>query len=449
MTPANVADWRERVMGVLNEPEKLRFVGRVTRVVGLSIEATLPACTVGASCSIHLNDGGRLIAEIVGFRGSTALMMPIGEVAGVRDGATVELIGSSPVIPVGDAMLGRVLGPMLEPMDGGPSLLLPHRTLLWATPPVAMLRRRIHRPMTTGVRSLDTFTTFGEGQRVGIFAGAGVGKSTLLGMLARQADADVVVVGLIGERGREVREFIERDLGPAGLARSVIVVATGDAPPVARVRAAAAATAIAEYFRRRGKRVLLMMDSLTRVSMAQREIGLAAGEPPTSKGYPPSVFTLMPRLLERAGNDDGQGSITGLYTVLVEGDDLSDPIADSARSILDGHVVLSRVLANAGHFPAVDVLASVSRVMNDITTEDHRKVASSVREMMATHKEASDMIEIGAYQKGSNPKIDRAVQAVDPIRTFLRQRTDERTALPEALDRAAQILVQTNGEVRS
>jgi flagellum-specific ATP synthase len=449
MTPANVADWRERVMGVLNEPEKLRFVGRVTRVVGLSIEAILPACTVGASCSIRLNDGGRLIAEIVGFRGSTALLMPIGEVAGVRDGAVVELIGSSPVIPVGDAMLGRVLGPMLEPMDGGPSLLLPHRTLLWATPPVAMLRRRIHKPMTTGVRSIDTFTTFGEGQRIGIFAGAGVGKSTLLGMLARQADADVVVVGLIGERGREVREFIERDLGPAGLARTVLVVATGDAPPVARVRAAASATAIAEYFRRRGKRVLLMMDSLTRVSMAQREIGLAAGEPPTSKGYPPSVFTLMPRLLERAGNDEGQGSITGLYTVLVEGDDLSDPIADSARSILDGHVVLSRALANAGHFPAVDVLGSVSRVMNDITSEEHRKVAASVRELMATHKEASDMIEIGAYQKGSNPRIDRAIHAVDPIRTFLRQRTDERTELPEALERAVQNILQNNVEVRA
>jgi flagellum-specific ATP synthase len=436
-------------MGVLNEPEKLRFVGRVTRVVGLSIEAILPACTVGASCSIRLNDGGRLIAEIVGFRGSTALLMPIGEVAGVRDGAVVELIGSSPVIPVGDAMLGRVLGPMLEPMDGGPSLLLPHRTLLWATPPVAMLRRRIHKPMTTGVRSIDTFTTFGEGQRIGIFAGAGVGKSTLLGMLARQADADVVVVGLIGERGREVREFIERDLGPAGLARTVLVVATGDAPPVARVRAAASATAIAEYFRRRGKRVLLMMDSLTRVSMAQREIGLAAGEPPTSKGYPPSVFTLMPRLLERAGNDEGQGSITGLYTVLVEGDDLSDPIADSARSILDGHVVLSRALANAGHFPAVDVLGSVSRVMNDITSEEHRKVAASVRELMATHKEASDMIEIGAYQKGSNPRIDRAIHAVDPIRTFLRQRTDERTELPEALERAVQNILQNNVEVRA
>ena len=449
MTPVNVDEWRARVMDVLNEPEKLRFVGRVTRVVGLSIEAILPACTVGASCSIQLNGGGRLVAEIVGFRGSTALLMPIGEVAGVRDGAVVELLGADPVIPVGDAMLGRVLGPMLEPMDGGPALLLPHRTLLWATPPVAMLRRRIYRPMTTGVRSLDTFTTFGEGQRVGIFAGAGVGKSTLLGMLARQADADVVVVGLIGERGREVREFIERDLGPAGLARSVIVVATGDAPPVARVRAAAAATAIAEYFRRRDKRVLLMMDSLTRVSMAQREIGLAAGEPPTSKGYPPSVFTLMPRLLERAGNDEGKGSITGLYTVLVEGDDLSDPIADSARSILDGHVVLSRALANAGHFPAVDVLGSVSRVMNDVTTEDHRAVASAVRELMAIHKEAADMIDIGAYQKGSNPKIDRAVQAVDSIRVFLRQRTDERTPLSDALVRASQVLQQTNAEVHA
>lgn len=447
MTPANVEEWRDRVMSVLQEPEKLRFMGRVTRVVGLSIEAVLPACTVGANCAIQLNDGGRLIAEIVGFRGSTAVLMPIGEVAGVRDGAPIELLGSSATIPVGDAMLGRVFGPMLEPMDGGTPMLLPHRSLLWAMPPVAMQRRRIHRAMATGVRSIDSFMTFGEGQRVGIFAGAGVGKSTLLGMLARQADADVVVVGLIGERGREVREFIERDLGPEGLARSVVIVATGDAPPVARIRAAAAATSVAEYFRRRGKRVLLMMDSLTRVAMAQREIGLAAGEPPTSKGYPPSVFTMLPRLLERAGNDEGVGSITGLYTVLVEGDDLSDPIADSARSILDGHIVLSRALANAGHFPAVDVLASVSRVMNDITTEEHRKVVSQVRELMATHKEASDMIEIGAYQKGSNPRIDRAVQAVDPIRIFLRQRTDERTELPESLSRATQILQQT--EVRS
>ena len=447
MTPANVQEWRDRVMSVLQEPEKLRFMGHVTRVVGLSIEATLPACTVGANCAIHLNDGGRLTAEIVGFRGSTAVLMPIGEVAGVRDGAAIELLASSATIPVGDAMLGRVLGPMLEPMDGGAPMLLPHRSLLWAMPPVAMQRRRIHRAMATGVRSIDSFTTFGEGQRVGIFAGAGVGKSTLLGMLARQADADVVVVGLIGERGREVREFIERDLGPEGLARSVVIVATGDAPPVARIRAAAAATSVAEYFRRRGKRVLLMMDSLTRVAMAQREIGLAAGEPPTSKGYPPSVFTMLPRLLERAGNDEGVGSITGLYTVLVEGDDLSDPIADSSRSILDGHIVLSRALANAGHFPAVDVLASVSRVMNDITTEDHRKVVSQVRELMATHKEASDMIEIGAYQKGSNPGIDRAVQVVEPIRLFLRQRIDERTELPESLSRAMQILQQT--EVRS
>jgi len=447
VSPANVQDWRERAISVLQEPEKLRFMGHVTRVVGLSIEAILPACTVGANCAIHLNDGGRLVAEIVGFRGSTAVLMPIGEVAGVRDGAAIELLGSSATIPVGDAMLGRVMGPMLEPMDGGAPMLLPHRSLLWAMPPVAMQRRRIHRAMTTGVRSIDSFTTFGEGQRVGIFAGAGVGKSTLLGMLARQADADVVVVGLIGERGREVREFIERDLGPEGLARSVVIVATGDAPPVARIRAAASATSVAEYFRRRGKRVLLMMDSLTRVAMAQREIGLAAGEPPTSKGYPPSVFTMLPRLLERAGNDEGVGSITGLYTVLVEGDDLSDPIADSSRSILDGHVVLSRALANAGHFPAVDVLASVSRVMNDITTEDHRKVVSQVRELMATHKEASDMIEIGAYQKGSNPRIDRAVQAVEPIRVFLRQRTDERTELSESLSRAAQILQQT--EVRS
>jgi flagellum-specific ATP synthase len=329
-------------------------------------------------------------------------------------------------------LLGRVVNAAMEPIDGLSPLALHTRASLHAAPPPAMTRQRIRVPMEMKVRALDTMLTCGRGQRLGIMAGPGVGKSVLLGMLAQNAAADVIVVGLIGERGREVREFVERDLGE-GLRRSVVIVATGDESPLVRVRASMAATAVAEHFRARGKNVLLLMDSLTRVAMAQREIGLAAGEPPTSRGYPPSVFALLPRLVERAGNDAGEGSITALYTVLAEGDDLSDPVVDAARAALDGHIVLSRKLANGGHFPAIDVLASVSRVMTDVVSAEHRDLAMTARELLASYRDSADLIEVGAYVAGSNPRVDRAIRCREPLTAFLRQKGTERPSLADAL----------------
>jgi len=317
-------------------------------------------------------------------------------------------------------------------VDGGPIPMLHGRARLHASPPAAMERRRVARPLPLGIRSIDACLTVGEGQRLAIMAGPGVGKSVLLGMLARSADADVVVVGLVGERGREVREFIERDLAE-GLARAAVVVATSDESALKRVRAAMVATTIAEHFRAKGKRVLLLVDSLSRVAQAQREIGLAAGEPPTTKGYPPSSFALLPRLVERAGNDGGPGSITAFYSVLVEGDDLSDPIADASRATLDGHIVLSRKLAEAGHYPAVDVLASISRVMSDIVEDAHRDLARQAREVLSSYREAADLIEVGAYAAGSNPRVDRALRCIQALQAFLRQEPGERTPMPDVL----------------
>jgi flagellum-specific ATP synthase len=333
---------------------------------------------------------------------------------------------------VGDALLGRVVDAALRPMDGRPAPVLTERARLHNTPPPAMERRRVVRPLPVGIRSIDAFLTVGEGQRLAIMAGPGVGKSVLLGMLARSADADVVVVGLVGERGREVREFIERDLGD-GLARAVVVVATSDESSLKRVRAAMVATTIAEHFRGQGKRVLLLVDSLSRVCQAQREIGLAAGEPPTTKGYPPSSFAILPRLTERAGNDAGPGSITAFYTVLVEGDDQTDPVADAAKATLDGHLVLSRKLAEASHFPAVDVLSSISRVMSDIVDPVHRDLARQGRDVLSAYHEAADLVEVGAYVAGSNPRVDRALRCIQALQAFLRQEPEDRTTLPDML----------------
>lgn len=421
--------------GALDEAAALVVEGRVTRISGLLIEATLPRAAIGAGVVVDC-DHGSVSAEVVGFSGPRALLMPVGETLGLREGARVRLAADSTSVPVSMALLGRVVDPMLRPLDGRPAPVASTRTPLHAPAPAPMTRRRIHRALTTGVRAIDVCLTVGEGQRVGIMAGAGVGKSVLLGMLARSADADVIVTGLVGERGREVREFVERDLGPEGLKKSVVVVATSDQPPLLRLRAALTATAVAEHFRREGKRVLLLLDSLTRVAMAQREIGLSAEEPPTTKGYPPSVFVLLPRLLERAGNDDGPGSITALYTVLVEGDDLSDPIADCARSVLDGHIVLSRKLAGGGHFPAIDVLQSASRVMTDVADKAHLDVAAAVRDSLSAYAESADLIEVGAYVKGSNARVDQAIAARPSLLQVLRQRPDDRTALPAALDAA-------------
>lgn len=417
----------------------LHVDGRVERISGLLIEATLPHVKIGAGVVIE-SDDGPVAAEVVGFSGQRALLMPIGDTLGLRESARVRVVDDRAVLNVGPALLGRILDPMLVPLDGRPAPQGIHIVPLQRAAPSPMKRRRISAVLPTGIRAIDSCLSIGEGQRVGIMAGAGVGKSVLLGMLARSTAADVIVAGFVGERGREVREFVERDLGAEALKRSVLIVATGDQAPLLRVRAATAATAIAEYFRDQGKKVLLLLDSLTRVAMAQREIGLSAGEPPTTKGYPPSVFVQLPRLLERAGNDEGQGSITGVYTVLVEGDDLSDPVADSARSILDGHIVLSRRLAGSGHFPAIDVLQSASRVMGDIVDQRHLEIARGIRQELATYQESADLVEVGAYVKGTNHRLDLALAHRGELLAFLRQQPEERMALTDTLERGRRLL---------
>jgi flagellum-specific ATP synthase len=422
----------QQIRETLGRTEPCVLAGRVIRASGILIEAMLPQVAVGTSCEVRTTGSHSVTAEVVGFSGSQAILMPFGDVRGIGEGCAVIPRASAGEIMVGEALLGRVVDAAMQPVDDQPQALLHTRVPLHAPPPPAMSRRRISKPLVLGIRSIDAILTCGEGQRMGIMAGPGVGKSVLLGMLARSADADVVVVGLVGERGREVREFVERDLGP-GLKRSVVVVATGDEPPLVRVRAAMAATAVAEYFRGHGKRVLLLIDSLTRVAMAQREIGLAAGEPPTARGYPPSVFALIPRLVERAGNVAGTGSVTAMYTVLAEGDDMTDPVVDAARACLDGHIVLARKLAQQGHFPAIDVLASVSRVMSDIAAKKHRELAQETREVLSAYRDAADLIEVGAYAAGSNPRVDRALRCVHEVNRVLRQGPEDRFGLEQTL----------------
>lgn len=407
--------------------------GKVTQVVGLVVEGYVPAARVGALVDIRVDGQAPVTAEIVGFRGSTALMMPLGDIGGVRMGSRITPRKSLASVPVGRGMLGRVFDGLGRPLDGEP-LPEPDAELpLYAEPINPMLRRPVDTPAWMGIRAIDCLLTCGRGQRVGIFAGSGVGKSVTLGMIARGCSSDVNVIALIGERGREVLGFLQHDLGPEGLARSVVIVATSDAAPLIRIRAAWLATTVAEYFRGLGKDVVLMMDSLTRFAMAQREVGLAVGEPPTTRGYTPSVFALLPKLLERAGRDDGPGAITGIYTVLVEGDDLNDPIGDAARSILDGHIVLSRQLASQNHYPAIDVLVSASRCMSDVTDKAHRAAAGTLRELLAAYRKAEDLINIGAYQKGANPTIDRALAQIDAINGLLRQPVDEKVPHAQAL----------------
>ncbi len=415
--------------------------GKVVRATGLVVEAAMPRVAVGTGCDIVATDGRLVSAEVVGFNGPTVLLMLLGDMRGIADGCPVVPRGRLSAVPVGDALLGRIVDPFMRPVDGGPAPRLDSHADLDQNPPSAMTRRRIAEVMPTGVRALDTLLTVGEGQRLGIMAGPGVGKSVLLGMLARSASAEIIVVGLIGERGREVREFVERDLGP-GLARSVVVVATSDEPPLVRLRAGMAATAVAEHFRSQGKRVLLLVDSLSRVCMAQREVGLAAGEPPTSKGYPPSVFAMLPRLVERAGNGPARGSITALYTVLAEGDDQSDPVVDAAKAALDGHIVLSRKLASGGHFPAIDVLPSVSRVMTEVVTPEHLKTSMQIRDLLSAYQESSDLIEVGAYVAGSNPRVDRALRTRGALTGFLRQAPDERVPLAQSLAQLERIVAE-------
>lgn len=398
------------------------LTGKITNIVGLVVEGFCPDASIGTLCDIvPLHGGTPVPAEVVGFRDSRGLLMPLGDLRGMGPGSLIKVRETSPSIKVGEALLGRVINAMGTPIDGGAEPLLTTDMYLYAQPPNPMQRETITDVLDVGIRTINGLLTCGAGQRVGIMAGSGVGKSVLLGQMAKHTRADVNVIALIGERGREVKEFIQRDLGAEGLARSVVITATSDQSPLLRMRGAYAATAIAEYFCQKGKSVLLLMDSITRFAMAMREIGLAIGEPPTTKGYTPSVFAALPRLMERAGNFTGQGSITGMYTVLVEGDDMNEPIADAARSILDGHIVLSRSIAAKNHWPAIDVLQSTSRVMRDVVSDDHLRHAGKLRSIMATYAEAEDLINIGAYAQGSNPGIDEAISMIDNIHSYLRQ----------------------------
>jgi flagellum-specific ATP synthase len=415
-------------------------VGAVTGVAGLIIESDGPNVGLGELCLIRSSRADFSVrAEVVGFREHRVLLMPLGDTAGLHVGCEVAACDRPPLPSAGPEILGRVLDALGRPFDGLGMLPVDRLATQNATPPHPLRRQRIKTPFVTGVRAIDAFIPFGRGQRLGLFAGSGVGKSTLMGMIARASEADVVVIALVGERGREVREFIEKDLGPEGMKRAVVVVATSDTPAPLRLRAAFTATAIAEAWRDAGKNVLFMMDSVTRFAMAQREIGLAIGEPPATRGYTPSVFALLPRLLERAGAGE-RGAITALYTVLVEGDDMNEPVADAVRGILDGHIVLSRQLAHFNHYPAIDVLESVSRLTRDVCTPEEVAVAARAREHLALYRKNEDLVSIGAYQKGANAALDQAIALHEPLRGFLRQATTEYVARPQALGSLKQIV---------
>lgn len=425
----------KRYIDALDNIDSIQQVGKVSKIIGLLIESQGPRINLGDLCYITSpDDGFSLPAEVVGFRESRVLLMPLGEFHGIGPGCQVISARKTLKVKVGRGMLGRILDGLGNPIDGKGPLNATLEYPLHSVPPPPLSRQRITNRISVGIRAVDGMLTIGRGQRVGIMAGSGVGKSTLLGMVARNTDADVSVIALIGERGREVREFIERDLGEEGLKRSVVVVATSDQPALLRIKGAMTATAVAEYFRDQGLDVMLMMDSVTRFAVAQREVGLTVGEPPATRGYTPSVFALLPKLLERSGAGE-TGSITGIYTVLVDGDDMNEPIADAARSILDGHIVLSRALASQNHYPAIDVLQSISRLMLEIADGEHWDAAQKVRTMLATYREAEDLINIGAYVNGSNPAIDEAIRMIGPIREYLRQDVREHTQLDESVER--------------
>ncbi len=411
----------------------IRLNGKVTQVVGLVIEGYCPDTSVGAICEIRPQMGEPIPAEVVGFRNNKTLLMPLGELRGVGLDSLISIRREQASMGVGPLMLGRVIDGLGNPIDDRGPLHVEEEYPIYATPVNPMTRPPIRKPLDLGIRSINGLLTCGQGQRVGIMAGSGVGKSTLLGMIARYTEADVNVIALIGERGRELREFIEKDLQDVGLKKSVVVVATSDQPPLVRMRGAYIATTIAEYFQKQGKKVLLMMDSVTRFAMAMREVGLAIGEPPTTKGYTPSVFAALPKLLERAGNFT-DGSITGLYTVLVEGDDFNEPISDAVRSILDGHIVLTRNLASRNIYPPIDILASASRVMNDVTVTDHQELVGKFKEAMATYRQSEDLINIGAYKSGSNPGIDYAILKMDGMTAYLKQAVRDPANLQESVE---------------
>ncbi len=430
----------ERYQQIIETENFIKFTGRVSKLIGLTIESIGPAVEVGEICLIYpLKGEAPIVSEVIGFKGEIVLLMPLGEMNGIGPGSLVVATGHALHVNVGETLLGRIVDGLGQPIDGKAPPSTKKKYAANNTPPNPLTRDRINEPLSLGIKAVDGLLTVGKGQRIGIFAGTGVGKSTLLGMIAKNTSADVNVIALVGERGREVREFIEKDLQEEGLARSVVIVATSDKPALVRVKAALLATAVAEYFRDQGKDVLLMMDSVTRFSMAQREIGLAAGEPPVTRGYTPSVFAMLPKLLERAGNSD-KGSITGLYTVLVDGDDFNEPISDASRGILDGHILLSRKLAGLGHYPAIDVLNSVSRVMPMIVGESEVENARKFKEIMAEYSEVEDLINIGAYKSGSNPKVDEAIVKMPAIKAFLTQKVDEAFDFEYSLQAVSQIV---------
>lgn len=434
---------RDVLLREIKQCRTMLHKGKVVQLIGLVIESEGPNVMLGELCYVFSRGGGEPIkAEVVGFRQSRVLLMPLGEVTGIGPGCDVVASERSLSVPVGPDLLGRIVDGLGNPIDGKGPLANAEAYPLHNAPPPPLSRARIHSRLSVGVKTIDGLLTLGRGQRVGIMAGSGVGKSTLLGMIARNTEADINVIALIGERGREVREFIERDLGEEGLQRSVVVVATSDQPALVRLKGALTATAISEYFRDQGLNVMLMMDSVTRFAMAQREVGLTVGEPPATRGYTPSVFATLPKLLERSGPAD-TGSITGIYTVLVEGDDMNEPIADTVRSILDGHVVLSRDLAAKNHYPAIDVLASVSRVMLEIVDRSHWQAAQELRRMLAVYREAEDLINIGAYVAGSNPAIDKAIRLIDAARNYLQQEVYEAVGFEETSAR----LIRLTGDV--
>lgn len=419
----------------------IRIYGKVSEIVGLMVEGNGPAASIGDVCGIMpVNGGTPLEAEVVGFKNGRVLLMPLQSIQGLGPGCKILSLGRKAAVGVGNSLLGRVIDGLGNPIDNKGPINFVDEYPIYADPINPLDRGRIIEPMDLGIRALNALFTCGKGQRMGIFAGSGVGKSVLMGMIALNTKADVNVIGLIGERGREVREFLEKNLGEEGLKRSVVVVAASDMHPLVRMRAAYVATAVSEYFRDQGNDVLLMVDSLTRFAMAQREIGLSVGEPPTTKGYTPSVFSLLPKLLERSGIVEGVGSITGLYTVLVEGDDFNEPISDAARSILDGHISLSRSLAHNNHYPAIDVLQSISRVMADIVDKEQKNKAGELLNIVATYKKAEDLINIGAYVQGSNPGIDHAVKMIDQVNAFLRQNTGERVDFASAKTQLLELL---------
>jgi len=431
---AEISTYKSKISSILKSGNSLVKIGRVSRVIGLVIESEGPKASIGELCSLKDKKGFEICkSEIVGFKENNRILsMVLGDLNNIMPNMEIEALGKSLSVNIGNGLLGRVLDGLGTPIDGKGGIGVTKQRSIYANPPNPLQRKRISEPISTGIRAIDGMLTFGKGQRVGIFAGSGVGKSTLLGMIARNTDADINVIALIGERGREVKEFIEKDLGEDGLRRSIVIVATSDTPPLMRVKAALVATTIAEYFRDQGLDVMMMMDSATRLAMAQREVGLTIGEPPTTKGYTPSVFSMLQKTMERTGTAEF-GSITGLYTILVEGDDMNEPIADAARGILDGHIVLSRKLATLGHYPAIDILESISRVRNDIISPEHKKAIMSVQELIATYKGAEDLISVGAYQQGINPRTDRAVAFNDIINNFVKQTVEQSSTIDETV----------------